>query len=127
MTVKTQINSIQEITMEAEGTTEQCMRTLGAIIAFDGKCGCCKSGKVQLGFKEVGKAEKYQYYEFICLDCGARAQWGEYRSKGFFLKKWEKFDKNNQGYDIPSSPRNTPDSYPDQDYGPPASDKDIPY
>lgn len=122
MTVKTQINAIQEITMEAEGTTEQCMRTLGAILAFDGKCGCCQSPRVQLGFKEVGKQEKYQYYEFICLECGARAQWGEYRSEGFFLKQWEKYDPNAQGGQAQSQPQGR-----GYDNGPPPTDQDIPY
>ena len=96
MTVKTQVNAIQEITMEAEGNSEECMRQLGAIIAFNGKCGCCQSGNVNLGFKEVGKQDKYTFTEFICNDCNARAQWGKYKSGGFFLKNWEKYDPNAQ-------------------------------
>ena len=117
MIVKTQINAIQEITMEAEGNSEECMRQLGAIVAFDGKCGCCKSGNVSLGFKEVGKQDKYTFTEFICNDCGARAQWGKYKSGGFFLKGWEKYDPNAQGGGQPQGGGYSDSQVPNQSGG----------
>ena len=120
MTVTTQINAIQSVTMTVDGKMEECMRGLNAMTSFDGKCGCCQSGNVTLEFKE---AKGFTFIEFHCHACQAKAQWGQYKSGGYFLKKWEKYNAagGNQ------SQGRTPDSYPDQDYGPPASDKDIPY
>jgi len=121
MTVTTQINPIQQVSMEVDGRLEECMRGLNAMLSFNGACGCCKSGRVTLEFKE---AKGFQFYEFHCHECQARAQWGQYKSGGFFLKKWEKFD--------PNGPNQVPGQYPDQqpqssyDDGPPPTDRDIP-
>lgn len=63
-------------------------------------CGKCKSTNVALdyrcakgkeGTENAGKA--FDYYAIKCLDCGAKAELGEYQTKGFFLKQWEVYNK----------------------------------
>ena len=63
------------------------------------KCKMCKSNNIALNYKYVKAqegehaGETFEYYEFVCLDCGAKAQLGMYKNGGYFLKQWEKFER----------------------------------
>lgn len=60
------------------------------------KCKLCKSGNIALNYKNVQAKEgenagkNFEYYEVVCLDCGAKATLGLYQNGGYFLKQWEK-------------------------------------
>lgn len=63
-------------------------------------CGKCKSKNVALDYRNVkakegeNAGESFEYYAVRCLDCSAKAELGEYKSGGFYLKQWEIYTPN---------------------------------
>lgn len=97
MTLQTKINARQILTTEIEQPKiETCLLGLNALMAYDGKCGECGSEDVTL---QVKRAKGYTFTEFKCLACGSRAQWGQYKDGGFFLKSWEMYAPENNKYE----------------------------
>ena len=89
--VKTRLNERQEITMEFDGKMAEVLRGANAMMAYKGYCGLCKGKNILLQTK---MAKGYCFIEFVCVDCGARAQFGQYKEGGYFLKQWEKYEPN---------------------------------
>lgn len=86
LTVSTKLNPRQTITMEFDGKMDEVLRGANAIMAFRGECGLCGEKDILLQSKV---AQEFNFIEFVCTKCGAKAQWGNYRGGGYFLKKWE--------------------------------------
>jgi len=80
-TVEAKFNapSISEVLLEA-----------APFLAFDGICGFCKGEEFTLQTRLAGEQKEFKYTEFICNNCRAKRQVGEYKgNKGFFLRGWE--------------------------------------
>ena len=103
--VKIQVNERQAVTVIFdEPKLSQALLQANALLAYRGECGLCKSKNVVLQTK---MAKEYQFVEFICDGCGARAQWGAYKKGGCFLKNWEKYEqKPPNTEEPPSAPAN---------------------
>jgi hypothetical protein len=88
--VKMKLNPKTEIETVFEGANIQdVILAAGCILDFDGACGLCKSENITLQTR-VTKEKGFKYTEFVCRDCRAKRQMGEYRDgKGYFLKGWE--------------------------------------
>ena len=62
------------------------------------KCHLCKSQNVALDYRYAvakegaNKGQGFDYYSVKCLDCFGRMQLGQYKTGGWFAKKWEKFE-----------------------------------
>ena len=83
----TKLNERQHLTVTIDGKMDDCLRGANALLSYDGKCGLCKSGDITLQTKI---AKGFKFIEFVCA-CGGRAQWGQYKEGGYFLKKWEHY------------------------------------
>jgi len=100
--VKVQVNERQAVVATFdEPKLSQALLQANALLAYRGKCGLCESKNIVLQTK---MAKEYQFVEFICDGCGARAQWGAYKKGGCFLKQWEKYEPStpNTGQQPPS-------------------------
>jgi hypothetical protein len=99
MNIKIKIGSTM---LEFDGRDFKEVVKEAAAFSQGNKCGCCKSSNVVLDYRyAVAKQGKnagqgFDYYSIKCLDCWARAQLGEYKTGGFFLKMWEKYEKPTQ-------------------------------
>jgi len=101
LTVKMKLNQTTDIEAKFDGPNIQdVILEAGSLLAFNGECGFCKSNNTTLQTR-VTKEKGFKYTEFVCNDCKAKRQMGEYRDgKGFFLKNWEegyKPDAETQG------------------------------
>lgn len=88
--VKMKLNPKQsiEVTFDSPNLQDVVLEA-GALLSFDGVCGYCKSENIGLQTR-VTKEKGYKYTEFVCNDCKAKRQFGEYRDgSGYFLKSWE--------------------------------------
>jgi len=47
-------------------------------------CGCCQSRELRFRHR---KAEKFDYYELVCSECGARFQFGQHQEGGGLFPK----------------------------------------
>ena len=89
------------------------------------KCMLCNSANISLDYRSVKAkqgqhaGQNFDYYSVKCLDCQGRAQFGQYQTGGWFLKKWEKFEpqQNKQ-----SSPQQQSNDALDNFESPPAED-----
>ena len=86
--VTKKINEGTVIKAEFEGKMGQVLRGANALLAFKGKCDLCQDNQCLL---QVKSAKGFEFIEFVCISCGARAQWGQYKDGGYFLKQWEKY------------------------------------
>jgi ribosomal protein L40E len=90
--VVTKINDRQTVTaVFDEAKISAALLQANALLSYKGECGCCHKKNITLQTKI---AKDYQFVEFVCGDCGARAQWGAYKKGGCFLKQWEKYERN---------------------------------
>ena len=89
LVVETKVNERQKIVAEFEGKLQTCLLGANALLSYKGGCGLCKSKSVTL---QIKVAKGYKFIEYVCGDCGGRAQWGEYKEGGYFLKDWEVYD-----------------------------------
>lgn len=89
--VNTKINPRQTILMEIDGKMDDCLRGANAMLGFKGHCDLCQNTDILLQTKV---AKSYKFIEFVCVKCGAKAQWGQYKEGGYFLKAWEKYEAN---------------------------------
>lgn len=87
--VDTQLNERQTVSMELDGAMDECLRGVNAMLAYKGSCGLCGNTDVLLQTKV---AKGFNFIEFVCTKCGAKAQWGSYKDGGYFLKNWEKYE-----------------------------------
>lgn len=98
MTVNTKLNARQTVTMEIDGKMDECLRGTNAMLSFKGSCSLCKGTDITLQTK---MAKEFSFIEFVC-SCGARAQWGQYKKGGYFLKEWEIYkDKGVRTQEMP--------------------------
>lgn len=89
LTVRTKVNNRQEVKAEIEGDMMTCMSGANALLAYDGKCGKCGSENVSL---QYNTAKGYKFVKYLCNECNARADWGEYKEGGYFLKDWKEYE-----------------------------------
>ena len=89
--INVKVSEVQTIkaTFEAEKLSAALLQA-NALMSYRGRCECCKKGNVTLQTK---MAKEYQFVEFVCGDCGARAQFGAYKKGGCFLKAWEVYQR----------------------------------
>lgn len=97
--VQVKINELQTIkaTFE-EDKVSQALLQANALLSYKGFCGCCGSKNLTLQTK---MAKEYQFVEFVCSDCNAKAQWGAYKKGGCFLKSWEKYQGQGSTKPVP--------------------------
>ena len=87
--VKLQVNKRVSIVATVEDAKiANAIKQVNPLLAFDGKCGVCGLSNIYLNTKT---AKGFDFTEFVCSDCGARASWGQYKEGGYFLKKFEQY------------------------------------
>ena len=64
----------------------------GMLASMPTQCSC-GSSKVHLG---SNKSQEYVFVYMQCDDCAAKSQLGQYKSGGFFWKKWEKYQPTSE-------------------------------
>lgn len=99
MKIKINIGKSQ---LEFEGRDFREVSKEAAAFCQSTKCFLCKSQNVAIDYRYVvakeGKnvGQGFDYYSVKCLDCGGRMQLGQYKTGGWFTKKWEKFEQRQQ-------------------------------
>lgn len=85
--------------LEAEGTNhKEVFRELAAgweeVFAPE-PCGLCKKTIIRLRVRNVEKnKKKYEYFEKVCLSCGARLSYGQHQEGGTLFPKRKDADGN---------------------------------
>ena len=92
-TVNVKINDRQSVSAEFDGKMLDVLKGANALLSYDGKCGLCGKSNIVL---QTRVAKGYTFPEFSCRDCGARANWGQYKEGGYFLKNWDKYQPEYQ-------------------------------
>lgn len=76
------------------------------------KCTCCGSKNIHINYHKAmpkqgpNAGKTFEYYDFVCRDCKAKANIGQYQSGGVFLKAFERYEGGNQ------SEQENPNSWP---------------
>jgi hypothetical protein len=97
MKIKINIGKAQ---LEFEGRDYKEVSKEASAFAQATKCGCCQSTNVAIDFhsavakKGQNVGQSFDYYAVKCMDCWAKAQLGQFKTGGWFVKKWEKFESN---------------------------------
>lgn len=89
--------------IEVEDTSIlDCIKKI-SIFAEVEKCTCCGSKNIYISYhKATPKSgpragESFDYYDWACRDCKAKANIGQYKGNtGIFLKSFEKYDGGNK-------------------------------
>jgi len=58
----------------------------GVLASMPTQCGSCGSREVNLS---SNRSKEFVFVYMQCNKCGAKSQLGQYKSGGFFWKKWE--------------------------------------
>jgi hypothetical protein len=94
---KTFGSDIYEIKVESDSVLE-CVQKISVFSEVQ-KCGCCQGENLFISYRKVNPKEgknagkSFEYYDFVCRDCGAKANIGMYQTGGIFLKKFEKYER----------------------------------
>lgn len=89
LTVKTKLNERQTVTMDFDGKMDDCLKGANAMLAFKGYCQLCMCKDILL---QVKVAKGFTFTELVCTECNAKAQFGQFKEGGYFLKQWEKYE-----------------------------------
>lgn len=98
MKIKINIGKSQ---LEFEGRDYKEVIKEAAAFSQSTKCGLCDSQNVSLDYRYAvakegeKKGQGFDYYKIKCLDCGAYTQLGQYKTGGWFAKKWEIYNSGN--------------------------------
>lgn len=101
ITVEKNLGDKYIIKVESESILE-CIQKI-SVFAEVKSCTCCGSGDLYIGYRKVTAKEgrnagkTFEYYDFTCRACGAKANLGMFQAGGVFLKEF----KRQEGHQAP--------------------------
>lgn len=98
ITVEKTLGDKYIIKVESESILE-CIQKI-SVFAEVNRCTCCGSGDLYIGYRKVTAKEgknagkTFEYYDFTCRSCGAKANLGMFQAGGVFLKEFKRQDNS---------------------------------